>query len=242
MTPAHLVLSQSAEDMETCRREGIVESRRLRFLGNGIDVELFHPRNKRSRRSAVRAALGIPVDHNVVGMVGRMTAEKGYREYFAAARRVATSNRNVTFLAIGPLEPAKADGVTMDEASAVGLGARLKVLGHRNDVVDLYAAMDILVLPSHREGFPRAPMEAAATGLPVIVSDERGCRATVIDGESGFLIPLSDPEALAGRILQLASNPILREQFGARGRLLAEDQFDQRKVFARVAAAYAELS
>jgi glycosyltransferase involved in cell wall biosynthesis len=101
--------------------------------------------------------------------------------------------------------------------------------------------MDVLVLPSHREGFPRAPMEAAATGLPVIVSDERGCRATVIAGESGLLVPVRDPDALAEAMRRLIGDAALRERMGARGRALAEERFDQQAVFARVAAAYDEL-
>jgi glycosyltransferase involved in cell wall biosynthesis len=241
MNPAHLVLSQSAEDLETCRRERICDPARLRFLGNGIDIDLFHPRNRPSLKARTRATLGIPEDQVVVGMVGRMTAEKGYRDYFAAAARVHTSDPDVTFLAIGPYEPTKRDAVSAEEAAAWGLGDHLRVLGHRNDMVDLYAAMDVLVLPSHREGFPRAPMEAAATGLPVIVTDERGGRATVLDGESGYLVPLRDPAVLADRISRLVRDSGMRERFGARGRELAQEQFDQRRVFARVADAYAEL-
>lgn len=242
MAPAHVVLSQNQEDIATATRERLCDPRRLRFLGNGIDVERFHPRNRAPERvAAIRAALGIPAGQTVVGMVGRMTGEKGYREYFAAAAAVRAKDPTVTFLAIGPNEPHKPDAVTEADARALGLTTGLLVLGHRDDMADLYAAMDILVLPSHREGFPRAPMEAAATGLPVVVSDERGCRATVIDGESGLLVPLRDPAALAAAIERLTADADLRNRMGRRGRELALEQFDQRIVFERVARAYDEL-
>lgn len=241
MAPAELVLSQNAEDIETCERERLCDARRLRFLGNGIDVERFHPRNRAPERVvAVRSALGIPPGHLVIGMVGRMTAEKGYRDFFGAARILAARG-DVTFIAVGAFEPWKADAIGRPEIDALGLGDRLRVLGQRDDVDDLYAAMDVLALPSHREGFPRAPMEAAATGLPVVVSDERGCRATVIDGESGLLVPMRDAEALARALGRLLDDPLARERMGARGRRLAEERFDQRIVFQRVLDAYAEL-
>jgi len=243
MAPAAILLSQNAEDMETCVRERLCDPHRLRFLGNGIDIERFHPRNREPARiAATRASIGVPPDHLVVGMVARMTGEKGYREYFRAAAQLLKTRSDVTFLAIGPFEPWKPDAVSEAEAATFGLGERLRVLGNRYDMPDLYAAMDVLALPSHREGFPRAPMEAAATGVPVVVSDERGCRATVIDGESGFLVPLRDAGALADSLQRLLADASMRERMGTRGRQLAEEQFDQKVVFARVAAAYDEVS
>jgi glycosyltransferase involved in cell wall biosynthesis len=154
---------------------------------------------------------------------------------------VLAEEDDVIFLAIGPFEPEKADAIEQGEIDALGLGERLRVLGHRADVARLYGAMDIFVLPSHREGFPRAPMEAAATGLPVLVSDERGCRETVIDGASGFLLPQRDPRALANAMLRLIRDKPLRERLGARGRTLAEERFDQRKVFSKIARGYEAL-
>jgi glycosyltransferase involved in cell wall biosynthesis len=243
MAPAHLVLSQNEEDIATATRERICDPRRLRFLGNGIDIERFHPRNRDAGRvAAVRDALGIPAGNAVVGMVGRLTGEKGYREYFAAAAAVRARDPGVTFLAIGPSEPWKPDAVTEEDARALGLMSGLMLLGHRDDMADLYSAMDVLVLPSHREGFPRAPMEAAASGLPVIVSDERGCRATVIDGESGIVVPVGDVSGLAAAILRLVGDPDVRDRMGRRGREIALERFDQRLVFERVARAYDDLA
>ncbi len=240
MAPAAVILSQNSEDLETVRRDRIADPAKLRFLGNGIDVERFHPRNL-ARRSAVRRSLGIADDQPVVGMVGRVIREKGYLEYFEAAARLRATNPTAVFLAIGPYEPWKADAIGEDEVKAFGLGDVLRLLGHRDDVDDLYAAMDVLTLPSHREGFPRSPMEAAATGLPVVVTDVRGCRETVLDGETGTMVPARDPDRLASAIGALLDDPAMRRRMGERGRTLAEERFDQRLVFERVAKAYADL-
>src|SRR5437867_3308445 len=191
MAPAHIVLSQNSEDIETATREHLVDPARLRPLGNGIDLERFHPRNM-DRRADVRRALAIPDGHIVVGMIGRLVREKGYPELFEAALAVRAQRRDVTFIAIGGPEPSKADALTAADIDRWRLGDGLRMLGHRDDVPDLIGAMDVLVLPSHREGFPRSIMEAAATGVPVVATDIRGSREAVVDGEPGFPVPPRD--------------------------------------------------
>lgn len=244
MAPAHALLSQNREDLDTCRRERICDMRKLRFLGNGIDVSAFHPRNARPDVALrLRGELGIPEGNQVVGMVGRLVPEKGYLEYFAAAVQVLQRRPNTTFLAIGSAETWKPGGasVTPETAAALGLGDRMRFLGHRTDVSALYGAMDVMILPSHREGFPRAPMEASATGIPVIATDVRGCREAVFDGQNGLLVPLRDPAPLADAIVRVLSDNDLRRRLGDCGRRIAEERFDQRIVFDRVAEAYDEL-
>jgi glycosyltransferase involved in cell wall biosynthesis len=242
MAPAHVILSQNAEDLDTVRRDRIADPTKLRFLGNGIDVTRFTPRNAAGdRRAAVRAELGIPPGDRVVGMVGRLVREKGYPELFEAAAGILQERPDTTFIAIGGAEPTKADGITADDPAARALGAKLRLLGHRDDIDRLYGAMDVLVLPSHREGFPRAPMEAAATGVPVVATDIRGCRDTVIEGETGHLVPVRDPTALAAAIIDVLRDEGRRWAMGTRARALAEERFDQRRVFERVADAYAAL-
>lgn len=241
MMPAHLVLSQNAEDVQTATRERLCDPRRLRYLGNGIDLERFHPRN-RALRDATRAAIDIGLDQLIVGMVGRLVREKGYVELFEAASTVNNAlPGKVTFVVIGGAEPGKADALTDDDIVRWRLGDTLRLLGHRDDLPTLIGAMDVLVLPSHREGFPRVLMEAAATGLPTVATDIRGCREAVVDGVTGSLVPLRDPGALAQAILRMLGDPALRDRYGAAARKLAEERFDQRMVFERVAAAYSDL-
>jgi glycosyltransferase involved in cell wall biosynthesis len=101
--------------------------------------------------------------------------------------------------------------------------------------------MDIIVLPSYREGFPRTLMEAAAMSKPTIATDISGCREAVVDGRNGFLVPMKDSRSLAEKISLLLREPALAGQLGAQGRALAEERFDERKVIERLKFCYAEL-
>ncbi|MEA2057639.1 MAG: glycosyltransferase family 4 protein, partial [Actinomycetota bacterium] len=185
-------LIQSAEDHELLIERRITRPDRTVLLGNGVDLERFAP-VPNDERLSVRRALGIDDERVVVGMVGRLVAEKGYNELFEAASKL---DDRCIVVVIGPHEPDKDDGLDPAVvARAEQEGVRF--LGMRSDVDALYGAMDIFVLPSHREGFPRAAMEAAATGIPVVATDIRGCREVVDPGVNGLLVPVRDADALA---------------------------------------------
>jgi len=235
------ILCQNPEDVETAVREGIATPAQLTCLGNGIDIEHFHPAGPGDpRRARVRQELRIPAEDLVVGLVGRFVAEKGFPEFLAAAERIALRG-GVHFLAIGHRLASERAGETWSPPLSGSLKDRLTVLHDRDDMADLYAAMDLHVLPSHREGFPRALMEGAATGLPQVATNIRGCRQTIEDGQTGFLVEVGDTGALAGRIERLLSDPALRASFGRATRAKALAEFDQRRVFEKVKACYERL-
>src|SRR6478736_3117230 len=193
-------LVQNPEDVPTLRRLG-VPAAKLTVLGNGVDLTRFRPnRLDAATRRATRAEWGADDDTVVVGTVGRLVWEKGYRELFAAARSLAGHEPRIRFVVVGGLDAAKADQLSADDLAAVERDADLVSLGHRDDVDDLYGAMDLFVLASYREGFPRAAMEAAATGLPIVATDIRGCRQVVDHGVNGLLVPVRDSTALGAAI------------------------------------------
>lgn len=233
-------LVQSAEDLETLARLGVPRAR-LHLLGNGIDLVRFDPdRVGRGRREALRRSLGFRPHDVVCGAVGRLVAEKGYRDLFAAVARLRSTDPGIRFVVVGPFEPEKPDAIGTDEIDAAGaMGVRF--LGMRSDMPDLYSAMDLYVLASHREGFPRSAMEAAAMGLPIVATDIRGCREVVDDGVTGLLVPRGNPDALAAAIARLGSDPVLRARLGAAGREKARRAFDQRRVIDTTLAVYEQL-
>lgn len=236
---SHAELLQNVEDLELLTRRRVNVPSRTRLLGNGIDLARFTPGGIGPKeRAALRDEVGAGPGAVVVGMVGRMVAEKGYPELFEAAARL--DDRYVV-VAIGPDDPEKADGVTPAQREAAEQ-AGVVFLGQRDDVERLYGAMDLFVLPSHREGFPRAAMEAAATGLPIVATDVRGCRQVVDDGVTGLLVPVRDPDRLAAAIAALGDDPDRRAAMGAAAAQRARDEFDERRVVEIVLETYRQVA
>lgn len=229
-------LVQNPEDLDLMRRLRLVPSGRAHLLGNGIDVKRFDPASfSPARRDAIRAGMGIGAGEVVVGAVGRLVAEKGFADIFAA---LPAFGDGVTLVVAGPGDEDKADALPpalVAEAQARGV----RFLGMRSDIDAVYAAMDIFVLASHREGYPRAAMEAAAMALPIVATNIRGCREVVRSGENGILVPVRDPTALASAVRRLAEDADLRAVMGAAGRQRALDRFDERSVVKVVLGTYA---
>jgi glycosyltransferase involved in cell wall biosynthesis len=230
-------LVQNPEDLEVLARLGIPRDK-LVLLGNGIDLERFRPAANEDGRRRARSVLGVDVDAVVVGTVGRLVRQKGFPELFAAAERLRYTHPNIVFVVVGGSDPDKADAISSEELAAAGRRGRIVFTGSRDDMEDVYRGFDLFVLPSHREGFPRSAMEAAATALPVIATDIRGCRQVVSPGKTGLLVPLDDPLRLASAIEELVVDSALRGRMGTAARHKAEAEFDDRAVVSKTLEAY----
>ncbi|MEZ4294068.1 MAG: glycosyltransferase family 4 protein [Polyangiaceae bacterium] len=241
-TMSDLILSQNPEDIETCVNERIAPREKLRFLGNGIDIRRFDPARIPAETTArLREELGIAPEDRVVGFVGRLVVEKGLLELVEAIDRVAEKVPTVRLLVVGPSGGEKSDAMSMEDARFDRVRRRAVFTGLRDDMPEVFSLMDVLALPSHREGYPRTPMEAAAMKKPAVVTDITGCRETVQHGVNGYLFPKGDARALAERIEELLLDTGRARAFGEAGRKLAEERFDELKVFQIVADAYREL-
>jgi glycosyltransferase involved in cell wall biosynthesis len=197
-----------------------------------VDLARFRPRAEDGERTRLRASLETPAEAVVILMAGRLVAEKGYPELFEAMR-----NLDAVLWVAGerlPSDHASAidralEAVARDEA----LRRRVRLLGHREDMPALMRAADIFTLPSHREGMPRSIIEAMASALPVVATDIRGAREEVMPGETGALVPVKDPAALAAALGRLAADPALRARQGEAGRARAAALYDEDKVVER---------
>jgi glycosyltransferase involved in cell wall biosynthesis len=221
-------LYQNAADREAMQWS--VPAYRSRVVGNGVDLDRFRPDPAAGAR--VRAELGVRPDELLVGGVGRMVAEKGIAEFAESARALAGKAR---FVWVGPPDPSKPDGLTE-------LDGGVLALGERADMVAVYSALDVFVLPSHREGFSRSAMEAAACGRPMVLSDIRGCREIGTDGAELLLVPPHDPAALTAAVDRLLVDPDLRAGLGAAAAARARAHFDQRVVAGISIATYAAVA
>jgi glycosyltransferase involved in cell wall biosynthesis len=234
-------LLQNPEDAPVLRQLRVPDER-IHILGNGIDLQRFDAgRVDATRVEVLRKEMGAEPGDLVCGLVGRLVWEKGYREVFEAARRLRDRVPNLRIAIAGPFDDDKADAVgRADVADAERIG-NIRFLGMRDDVDELYAAMDLYVLASYREGFPRSAMEAAACGLPVIATDIRGCRQVVDDGENGLLVAPRSGAALADAIERVATDEAMRAAMGIAARAKAERDFDQKRVIATTLTVYEQL-
>jgi glycosyltransferase involved in cell wall biosynthesis len=233
-------LVQSSEDVEVLRRLRVPE-RKLVTLGNGIDLARFSPTADPGARARVRAELGLGDGDVVIGAVGRLVWEKGLREVLDAATRLRELAPPAQFVIVGPIDEAKSDGLSAADLPALERETGVRFVGERTDMEAVYAALDLYVLASHREGFPRSAMEAAAMGVPVVASDIRGCRQVVDDQRTGVLFPVGDGPALATALAELANDPSRRARLGIAAQAKATAEFDQERSISITLGAYERL-
>lgn len=225
---------------ETAIELGIADQRSLLVLGagsgQGVDLERFHP--DRHTSGSLRETLGVAESDVLFVYLGRFAVDKGIRELLAAWAEVRRAVPQAQLLMVGaederdPLE-ARLLAHLQDD--------RVHRLPFQSDTVPVYAAADVVVLPSHREGFPNVPLEAAAMARPVITTDAIGCRDAVVDMRTGACVPVGDPSALARAMEVYALDPELRAAHGRAGRERVERHFDRRRVWADTVNAYRRL-
>jgi len=239
---ADLVLCQSREAMEAMIRDGFCDRERIAHLGNGIDVRQFdRARLNTDDLDRARRELGLDPSRPVVGFTGRLVREKGILDLLAAMQLVRSQFPGAQLLVVGPADHDKSDAITPELAREYAIDGDCVFAGLRTDMPVMYGLMDVFVLPSYREGFPRAPMEASAMGVPCVVTDIPGCREVVEHGRNGLLVPVGSISALAFAIAALLRHRDVAERLGQAGRQKALDSFDELRVFAIVAASYAQL-
>ena len=236
------LLFQSEEDFAYARDHRFKTGDRLHLEGNGIDETRFDPRLYPEARREKRAELGLGESDLVVGMVGRLVEEKGYREFFEMAGRLARAREDVRFLNVGIAEPEQSDAVDPGLlARQHGLDGKCVLLDRRRDMPELYLAMDVAVLPSHREGIPRALMEAAAMGLPGVATDIRGTREVVEDGVTGLLFPLRDVDRFLVCVERLLQDGGLRRRMGRAAQQRVLGKYTETATSRRLQRCYREI-
>lgn len=159
-----------------------------------------------------------------VGFVGRLHPDKGIDTLIKAAKLIQKTGVQIAFVLVG-----KDEGAEIHELKLLGFD--FLQLGHITDVRPYYSAIDVLVLPSLREGFPNVVLEAAAMGVPAIVSNGTGVIDSVLDGKTGLITPVRDEEKLAEAILKLNDDRVLLGKLGENARMYVEKNYEQQEVW-----------
>jgi glycosyltransferase involved in cell wall biosynthesis len=215
-------------------RDKGVPPEKVAVIYNGVDAAAYycHP----AEAAAARAAYKIPAGAFLVSAFCRLVPEKGLHTFVNAACDAAGSGIKFLLAGEGPLREELEERV-----ETLGIGADFIFAGFVKDVRPLLQASDLVALPSLREGFPMAPLEAMAAGKPVVASDIEGTKESVADGVSGLLVPPGDGAALAAAIKRLAGDRALAAALGAAGREAAGSRFSLRRMTELHEALYGEL-
>jgi glycosyltransferase involved in cell wall biosynthesis len=208
--------------------------------GGGVDVEGFRRALAESPPvEQLRRELGLGTSPVII-TVTRMTRHKGIPTLLKAAAMVHQVRPDVKFLLVGPRESEGPLAVTQAEIDQHA--PYVVATGPRSDVPALLKSADLFAFPTeYREGVPRALLEAALAGLPIVSTSMPGCCEVVRDGWSGFLVPPHDPDCLATRIIDLLGERKTAEIMADRAEELVAEKFSLRMIVARHVALYAEL-
>jgi D-inositol-3-phosphate glycosyltransferase len=234
---------QDFADLTTLYR---ADAAKLRVIPCGFDPAEFGPMN----RSHARASLGLDPDEFVILQLGRMVPRKGVDNVICGLARLRRDHGLDGRLVVGGGESRDPDpavtpeiGRLQDLAADEGVADRVLFTGSRgrSELRPLYAAADVFVTTPWYEPFGITPVEAMACGTPVIGAAVGGIKATVRDGETGFLVPPHDPAALADRLARLARDPALRRALGRAARRRACTLYTWERVARQVADVYDEV-
>lgn len=213
----------------------------LRGSSNGVDLARFEvTEQRRAWATSERAARGIPIDAIVVGFVGRFVRDKGIGRLIEAFREAASREPRLHLLLVGDHD--KTDPLPADEQRFIAGDPRVSVTGFVDEPAALYALMDVFVFPSRREGFPNAPLEAAAAGLPIVAVRATGTVDAVVADETGRLLEPDDTAGLVQALLDYARSPELARLHGAAGRARAASYFRRELVWSAIEDEYRRLA
>ncbi len=238
--------ADSASQRDFLVNEGLVAPSRISVLGagsiSGVNLERFSPKVFGGDRAATsRRELGLSEESLVILFVGRLTKDKGIRELVSAFRMVQRDGKDVELVLVGPFEPERdpLPGETLYELSC---NPRIHVVGFSYEPEKYIAGADVFCLPSYREGFGSVVIEAAAMGVPAVVSRVVGLVDAVVDGQTGLLVPPKEVDALTGALMKMLSSSEIRHQMGRAARERAVRDFDSRIINRLVVEEYKKLA
>jgi glycosyltransferase involved in cell wall biosynthesis len=215
----------------------IAPAEKISIIPLGMDLELLAA--CRARRKELRAEIGAAEDEPLIGIVGRLVPIKDHAMFLAAVAGMVHSGNRARFLVVG-------DGPLRDsliaQATAAGIADRVHFLGWRQDMAQVYAALDILALSSLNEGTPVTILEAMAAGVPVVATAVGGVPDVVREGETGWLVPARDPQAMVNAWKQVFLNPGLTSRMIETARQEVHARYSRTRMIESLSDLYIRLA
>jgi len=223
------VIFQNTADRDVLLKAHAVRPGQVVMIrGSGVDLARYAPRPW-------------PTGRVRVVMAARLLRDKGVLEFVEAARLSAARAEGLHWVLAGSPDPGNPASINQTQLDAWCAEGVIDYIGECADVAALYGSAQLVVLPSYREGLPKALIEAAACGRPIVTTDVPGCRDVIEPGVSGVLVPVRDARVLADAVAALAADPDLCRRMGAAGRALAEREFSLESVVQAHLAIYRGL-
>ena len=213
------IIFQNNDDVKLLNDWGVLKMHKVKILkGSGTDIEKF---------LQIEEPNGLPP---VVCFAARLLKDKGIYEFISAAEILKKRSIKARFLIAGDLDIKNPTSLNLNDLNDLKKNRNIEILGYTKDIEKLFSKVNIICLPSYREGFPKTLIEAAAAGRAVITSDVPGCRDAIIPNQTGMLVPPKDSKKLADAIEYLIKNPQIRIAMGKAGRELAKKEFQVQKI------------
>jgi glycosyltransferase involved in cell wall biosynthesis len=220
------VIFENSDDAAYFVKNGVVRATDTAVIrGAGIDIRKFQPVNS-------------PAGPPVVALVGRMLRDKGVREFVEAAHRLHDGGVAARFVLVGYPDPENPSSIPLEQLRSWHGQKGVEWWGWEEDMIGTWHQVHIACLPSYREGLPKALLEAAACGLPIVTTDAVGCREVVRNGDNGLLVPIGDAQALADALRTLIFDADLRRRMGRESRARAEHEFSSERVIGETLEVY----
>ena len=227
------IAPDSKGNVKLAVEEGLCKADKIGIVGhgsaNGVDTEKFNPDKLSDDGKRIRKELNIPDQAKVFGCVAAIVGDKGVNELIEAFDIVSKSNPEAYLLYIG--QTTEKDPVKDSTLETMKNNTKIIHLGWQTEPEKYLAAMDIFVLPTYREGFGVVNIEASAMALPVISTDVPGPQESIINGETGILVPAKKVEPLAEAMKDLIGRPLYAKKLGVAGRKRVQEFYEQKKLW-----------
>lgn len=219
---------------------GIGDPSKYRVIHSGMDLDSFYEAGDLPKEKIIekRRELGVAEDEIIIGKVAALEPRKGHQYAIRAARKLMRDHGNVKFLFVGDgwYRPKLEEMVRRN-----GLEGSIVFTGYREDIADVMASFDIVILTSLWEGLPQVLVQAAAVGKPIVAFDVEGAKEVVKEGVNGFIVPSKDVDALVEKLDYLLRDPERAKSMGAQGRQIITDQWSISTMQHKTRCLYDEL-
>jgi N,N'-diacetylbacillosaminyl-diphospho-undecaprenol alpha-1,3-N-acetylgalactosaminyltransferase len=225
-----LVVFVNNDDPKYLNNKKIITQNKIKIIKSvGVDTSYFSQEKvPQDKKNQLKNSLNISENSKIIIMIGRAILHKGVKDFYKSAEILNKNcDEKIIFLYVGDIDKGNSYSMNSEFMSS---NKNVKWLGHRNDIRELIAISDIVVLPSYREGVPRTLLEACAMSKPIVATDVVGCREAVDNTKNGFLIPIESPQILSDKIKTIIKNNDLQKQMSDYSRQKALKEFEITKI------------